>query len=97
VLVAHTFNPSTQKAEAADLCEFEANLLYILSLSQTRIDRKTLSQKQRESGSEEAYQPFETLWICSLVSLGFVLPSFFFKSCYSKGDMVFLLGLFLLF
>ena len=31
-VVMHTFNPSTQKAEAdGSLCEFEANLAYIAS------------------------------------------------------------------
>lgn len=28
--VAHVFNPSTQMAEAGDLCEFEASLVYVV-------------------------------------------------------------------
>ena len=27
-VVAHAFNPSTQEAEAVDLCEFKANMVY---------------------------------------------------------------------
>ena len=27
-VVAHAFNPSTREVEAADLCEFEASLVY---------------------------------------------------------------------
>ena len=30
-LVAHTFNPSTQEAEQAGLCEFETSLVYRMS------------------------------------------------------------------
>ena len=29
--VAHAFNPGTWEAEKVDLCELEANLLYIVS------------------------------------------------------------------
>ena len=29
--MVHTFNPSTLEAEAVDLCEFEASLIYIVS------------------------------------------------------------------
>lgn len=46
----HAFNPSTPKAEAADLCEFEAILIYMVSSrsSQGYIERGPVSVKQNK-------------------------------------------------
>ena len=42
-MVVHTFNPSTQEAEADHLCEFKASLVYRAS-SGFQSYRETLSQ-----------------------------------------------------
>jgi hypothetical protein len=45
-MVAHAFKHSTQEAEAEDLCEFEANLVYKPSPGQPgKLHRESLSQK----------------------------------------------------
>jgi hypothetical protein len=41
-VIAHVFNLSTQKAEAGDLCEFEASLVYIISSRTARPTQKNL-------------------------------------------------------
>ena len=50
--VVHIFNPSPQEAEAADLCEFEASLVYTAS---SRIARATQrnSNKQTNKNSNK--------------------------------------------
>jgi hypothetical protein len=45
-MVANTFNPNTLKAEIADLCEIETNLVYTyLAPGQARLHSEILSQK----------------------------------------------------
>jgi hypothetical protein len=47
VVMAHTFNPSTQEAEQVGLCEFEASLIYRVSFWKVRTtQRNPVSTKQ---------------------------------------------------
>jgi hypothetical protein len=48
-MVVHGFNPSTQEAEAGDLFEFEASLVYRMSCSSRTVkatQRNPISSKQ---------------------------------------------------
>jgi hypothetical protein len=48
-VVGHTFNPSTQEAEA-DLYELKASLVYTVSYRPTRaMERDTISKKQKKT------------------------------------------------
>jgi hypothetical protein len=52
-MVVHTFNPSTQEAEAeVDLCEFEASQDYKVSHSPNRASSETQSQKNLDYNME---------------------------------------------
>jgi hypothetical protein len=42
-MVVHTFNPSTWEAEAGQISEFEASLIYKVSPGQLGLYRETLS------------------------------------------------------
>jgi len=48
-VVAHTFNPSMQDAEAVDLCEFQASLVYrVTSRTARATQRNPVSKKETE-------------------------------------------------
>ena len=46
--MAHSFNPSTWEAEAVDLIEFEASLVYKLSSSTARATQRNLVSKKKK-------------------------------------------------
>jgi hypothetical protein len=47
--VVYAFNPSTQKVEARDICEFEINLVHKARLNPARTTNETLSQNKKEA------------------------------------------------
>jgi hypothetical protein len=48
-MLAHTFNPSTQEAEAGSFSEFEASLVYKMSSRSARaIQRNPVSKNQKK-------------------------------------------------
>jgi len=49
-MVMCAFSPSTQEAQAADLCEFEASLVY-------RVRFRTVRATQRDAVSEDKTRP----------------------------------------
>lgn len=45
----HTFNPTTQEAEAGiDSCEFEANLIYVLSFRIALVSKRKKKKKKEK-------------------------------------------------
>jgi hypothetical protein len=50
-VAAHAFSLSTQEAETGVFCEFETNLVYIVSSKNPELRSETPSQKPRESPS----------------------------------------------
>jgi hypothetical protein len=57
VVVAHTFNPSTLKEEAGDLCEFKTSLVYVVSdfqsyIVRTCLKKQTNKQKQKQTNKK---------------------------------------------
>lgn len=53
-MVIHAFNPYTWEAEAMDLCEFMANLLYKVCPGQPGLQRETLSWRNKQQQQKEA-------------------------------------------
>jgi hypothetical protein len=51
-MVAHTFNPHTWEAEAAELCEFQASLAYVVRYRTARAIRETLSRKPKTTPNQ---------------------------------------------
>ena len=51
-VMAHALNPSTLEAEAGDLCEFEASLVYKASSRTARATQRNLSKEQKEEKKE---------------------------------------------
>ena len=56
-VVAHAFNLSTLEAEAGDLCELEASLVYRISFRTvwTVIQRNSVSENQRKKRNINTY------------------------------------------
>jgi hypothetical protein len=47
-MVAHTFNPTTQEADQADLCETLAGLIYMANSRLATLHSETLSKNQQK-------------------------------------------------
>jgi hypothetical protein len=60
VVVAHAFNPSTWEAEAGDLCEFEASLVYRGSSRIVRAQRNLVSNKTKTKTKKTKQSKMET-------------------------------------
>jgi hypothetical protein len=63
LLMAHTFNPSTQEAEEKQISEFEGSLFYRASSKQPGLHRESLSEEKgggggrgREGQGQREYQ-----------------------------------------
>lgn len=59
-MVAHAFDPNSQKAEYRDFCEFEASQTYIASSSTAKTterdpDKKKRRHREREGGEGQSY------------------------------------------
>ena len=60
-VVAHAFNPSTQRQRQADLCELEASLVYKNKIQDRHQSyRETLSLKKLEKKKWKSY--FSAMW-----------------------------------
>ena len=55
-MVVHTFNPSTQEAEAGNLCEFKASLIYIVSSKAARATQRNLVSKNQKEKKRLEHQ-----------------------------------------
>jgi hypothetical protein len=59
-VVAHSLNPSTGRQRPADVREFKASLVYLVSSRLARLHRDTLSQKRQTKGGKERDRQTET-------------------------------------
>ena len=57
-MVAHAFNPSTREAEA-DLCEFEASLVYKASSGTARATQKNPILKNKQTKRNDEMSPLK--------------------------------------
>ena len=55
-VVVHTFNPSTREAEAGDLCEFEASLVYRASSTTARATQRNPVSKKKNKTKQKKYK-----------------------------------------
>jgi hypothetical protein len=55
-VVAHTFNPSTQRQRQADLCEFKASLVYRGSFRTLGLHRENLSCNKQANKENDNYK-----------------------------------------
>ena len=66
MIMVHTFNLSTQEAEAGEyLCEFRANLVYRMSSKAAKATRKNCLEK-RENNNNKTTKTTTTQMICKL-------------------------------